>query len=203
VSFTDPYRRCGLRRNPFAYDNDDSALEVTWVERGPVPSVDPGRRRLIQVVGIRGAGKTSTLRRWRVEAPGPWRYVPPGLRRLRPLPVAALVYWDEADRAPALLRRWALRSAYRRGATVVAGTHVDLEAEALAAGLDVDTVMLPAISAQELIAWAAQRFAAVGADSSWVLTQSVAADVADRAGASWRIAGDLLHIWVAREVTTR
>jgi hypothetical protein len=203
VILADPYRRCGLRQNPFAYENEDSAIEATWVQRGRPPTVDPGRRRLIQVVGVRGAGKTSTLRGWRAEAPGPWLCVPPGIRRLQPLPIAGLVYWDEADRAPAVLRRWAWRTAYRRGATVVAGTHVDLESEARAAGLAVDTVTLAPISAAELVAWAAQRFAAIGADPSWALPDPVAADLAGRAGASWRTAGDLLHSWVAGEVTTR
>jgi hypothetical protein len=48
-----------------------------------------------------------------------------GVLHYPPLPVSPLVYWDEVDRAPVTLRRWALRAAGRRGATVVAGTHVD------------------------------------------------------------------------------
>ena len=85
----------------------------------------------------------------------------------------------------------------------MAGTHVDLDAEARAAGLAVDTVQLGPISVGELIGWAAQRFAMVGAGPEWVLPGPVAADIAARAGESWRVAGDLLHVWVAREVVSR
>lgn len=177
---------------------------MSWIDRGLLPATPaPGRRLLVQVIGVKGAGKTTTLRHWREAAPAPWRYVPRGVRRLRPLPVAPLVYWDEADRAPAAARWWGLRAAARRGATVVAGTHVDLAAEGLAAGLAVDTVPLIPITAADVAGWAARRFAAVAAGPGWELPDEVAADVAGRAGASWRVAGDLLHAWVASEVATR
>jgi hypothetical protein len=202
VTVADPYRRCGLAANPFAH-GDAAATAAAWVDRGLPPPPGPGGRRLVQVIGVKGAGKTGTLRRWHGAAPAPWRYVPRGARRFRPLPVAPLVYWDEADRAPAALRRWALRAAARRGATVVAGTHEDLGAEAHRAGLAVDTLVLPPVTAAELAAWAALRLAAVGAGPGWTLPAPVAADLAARAGASWRTAGDLLHAWAAHEVATR
>jgi hypothetical protein len=201
VTTGDPYRRCGLAANPFAHGG--AGEPAAWVDRGLPPPPAPGGRRLVQVIGVKGAGKTSTLRRWRDAEPAPWRYVPRGARRLRPLPVAPLVYWDEVDRAPAALRRWALRTAARRGATVVAGTHADFGAQARRAGLAVDTVVLPPITAGELTTWAGRRLTAVGAGPDWALPAPVAADVAARAGASWRAAGDLLHVWVAREVAAR
>ena len=199
----DPYRRRGLRVNPFAYG--DAALDAAgWADRGLPPPAEPGQRRLVQVIGVSGAGKTTTLRRWAAAAPGPWYYVPRGPRRLRPLPVAPLVYWDEANRAPAALRRRALRTAARLGYTVVAGTHDDLSADAHAAGLAVDTVTLSTITAADLTDWAATRFAASRKRDSispqWNLPRPVAADIAARADTSWRTAGDLLHAWVAREV---
>jgi hypothetical protein len=86
---------------------------------------------------------------------------------------------------------------------VVAGTHLDLAAEASAAGLAVQTLVLKAISADELTAWAQRRFSAIGAGPEWVLPGRLATEVADQAGASWRVAGDLLHAWVAREVAAR
>jgi hypothetical protein len=206
----DPYLRCGLRANPFAHGAGGPQDEAGWVDRGLPSAAPPGQCRLVQVIGVKGAGKSSTLRRWHAAVPGPWRYVPPGMARLRPLPVAPLVYWDEADRAPAALRRWAWRKAVRRRATVVVGTHVDLESEARAAGLAVHSVLLPALTAGELTLWAAERFAAVsvtvavvGADPGWSLPGPVAADIALRAGASWRVAGDLLHVWVAQEILLR
>lgn len=199
----DPYRCCGLQANPFAHGDGGPPAAAGWVDRGLPAPAEPGRRRLVQVIGVKGAGKTSTLRRWQAAAAGPWRYVPPGMGRLRPLPVAPLVYWDEADRAPVAVRWWGWAAAARRGATVVAGTHVGLGAEAQAAGLAVTSVVLSPITADELTAWATQRFAAVGAGPGWALPEHVAADITARAGASWRVAGDLLHVWVARQVAAR
>ena len=196
----DPYHRAGLRLNPFAHDVLPAGAP-DWVERGLPAPPEPAGRRLLQVIGVKGAGKTSSLRRWQAVTGGPWHYVPPGRDRFRPLPVAPLVYWDEADRAVPVLRRRALRAAARRGATVVAGTHLDLAAEADAAGLPVQTVLLPPISPAELDAWAGARFAAVALATPWSLPDEVARDVAERAGASWRVAGDLLHAWVADQVS--
>jgi hypothetical protein len=196
----DPYRRCGLTANPCARDHRDPPAAAGWVDRGLPGPAAPGQRLLVQLIGAKGSGKSSTLRRWQAAAPGPSAYVPPGPRRLRPLPVAALAYWDEADRAPAALRWWAWRAAARRAATIVAGTHVDLGPEARAAGLAVDTLALPPITTEELTAWAAQRFAAVGAGDDWALPEQIASDILADADTSWRVAGDLLHAWVAREV---
>lgn len=203
ADYDDPYHRCGLRHNPFAYGDEATPADADWVDRGLPPPPRPGQRRLVQVIGVSGAGKSTTLRNWHAASPGPWHYVPRGIRRLRSLPVAPLVYWDEANRAPAVLRRHGLRAAARVGATVVAGTHDDLAAEARAAALAVDTVRLSEITIVELTTWAAQRFAAVGAGPQWHLPPPVAAVVAAQAGMSWRIAGDLLHAWVASEVADR
>lgn len=202
----DPYHRAGLRLNPFAQDALPPDAPV-WVERGLPAPPEPGVGLLRQVIGVKGAGKTSTLRRWQAVAAGPWCYLPPGRGRLRLLPVAPLVYWDEADRALPVLRRRALRLAARRGATVVAGTHLDLAGEAAAAGLPVQTVTLAPITPGELTRWASARFAAAALDPnpdpSWTLPAEVAAELAARSGASWRAAGDLLHAWVAGQVARR
>jgi hypothetical protein len=200
VSTTDPYRRCGLSDNPFAHRDHDL---FDWVDRGLPEPAPPGQCRLVQVIGVSGAGKTTTLRRWAALRPGPWHYVPQGLGRLRPLPVRPLVYWDEADRAPAVLRRRAFAIAASRRATVIAGSHADLATEARAAGLSVTTVLLAPISPAELTTWSALRFAAVGSGPQWTIPESVATEVAAQAGASWWTAGDLLHIWVAEEVARR
>jgi hypothetical protein len=194
-----PYHRAGLRLNPFAHDAVPPH-SPDWVERGLPPEPAPGGRVLRQVIGVKGAGKTSSLRRWHASTGGPWRYVPPGRGRLRPLPVAPLVYWDEADRALPALRRLALGAAARSGATVVAGTHVDLAAEAGAAGLRVETIALPPITPAELRRWAEARFAAVALTQPWTLPDDVALAVAAEAGGSWRTAGDLLHVWVAEQL---
>jgi hypothetical protein len=203
VDRPDPYAHCGLRGNPFTYSNDGPDAGAEWVDRGLPGPPRPGQRHLVQVIGVAGAGKSTTLRHWHALAAGSWHYVPRGVRRLAPLPVAPLVYWDEANRAPAPCRWWALRAAARRRATVVAGTHDDLAAEARAAGLGVTTVRLCALTPAEVTTWAARRFARVGGGPEWTLPAPVAAAVATDAGPSWRVAGDLLHAWVAREVANR
>lgn len=199
VDQVDPYLRCGLRANPFVREPDQAWSEPGWIERAPQAPPAPGRNRLVQLIGVRGAGKSTTLRRWCSTAPGPWRYVPPGPGRWRPLPVAPLVYWDEIDRCPALLRRVAWWRAARIGATVVAGSHVDLSAQARRAGLRVDSLEFPPISVAELTAWAQARIALAGG-AGWTIPPADAAVIAARAGASWRRAADLMHIWVADRV---
>ena len=261
---TDPYAWCGLLGNPFVAEPAQPWTEPGWAERTPAEPPAPGQGLLIQFVGVKGAGKSTTLNRFRSRSPGPHRYVPPGPGRWRPLPVAPLVYWDELDRSPAGLR-WAgwLRAARIR-ATVVAGTHVDLAAEAGRAGLRVRTVVLPPITVAELTAWAEARLAgarstralrpeipgagtqsagneSAGNESTrnesagnespagagltgdqvtescsddgrpragdfgvdWALPSAEAERIVTEAGASWRRAADLMHIWVADEVARR
>jgi len=198
----DPYLRCGLRGNPFEKEPVQAWTEPGWIERTPMPPPAPGRHRVIQLVGVRGAGKSTTLRRWWSTTPGPWHYVPPGRGRWRTLPVAELVYWDEVDRCPQPLRRLAWLRAARIGATVVAGSHVDLSAEAAQAGLTVDSIEFRPISATELSTWAQARIASAGGEG-WTLPPADAAAIAAAAGASWRRAADLMHIWVAEQVARR
>jgi hypothetical protein len=64
----------------------------------------------------------------------------------------------------------------------------------------VTSIELSPITADELAAWVARRFAAVGVEPAWTVPHPVAADLAARAGPSWRVAGDLLHAWVAEQV---
>jgi hypothetical protein len=198
----DPYERCGLLGNPFVEEPDRPWTEPGWAERTPAGPPAAGQGLLIQFVGVKGAGKSTTLRRFWTHSPGPRRYVPPGPGRWRPLPVAPLVYWDELDRSPVVLRRAAWMRAARIRATVVAGTHVDLAAEAARAGLSVRTVELPPITVAELTRWAQARLAGVGG-AGWGLPLADAARITAEAGASWRRAADLMHIWVAGEVAQR
>jgi len=196
----DPYARCGLTGNPFVEEPAQAWTEPGWAERTPADPPQPGQGVLLQFVGVKGAGKSTTLRRYRSGFPAPWRYVPPGPGRWRPLPVAPLVYWDELDRSPALLRAQAWRRAARTRATVVAGTHVDLAGEAARAGLSVQTFVLPPITVTELTEWAQARLADAGG-TDWTLPPGDASRIATAAGASWRRAADLMHIWVADEVS--
>ncbi len=205
---TDPYEQCGLLGNPFVAEPAQPWTEPGWADRTPAEPPAPGQGLLIQFIGVKGAGKSTTLNRFRSRSPGPHRYVPPGPGRWRPLPVAPLVYWDELDRSPAGLRWAGWRRAARIRATVVAGTHVDLAAEATRAGLRVQTIELPLISVAELTTWAEARLAGArrspaGAGATWLLPPADAARIAAEVGASWRRAADLMHIWVADEVARR
>ena len=205
-----PYARLGLRHNPFLADPRPGVAAGLWVNREAPATPTPGGRRLIQLLGEQGAGKTSLLLHWRAERPGPYRYVPPprtiGERagRWLPPPVAPLAYWDEADRVPAPVLRFALRRAARCGATVAAGTHRDLSAEATRAGLAVTTHAFPPLTPAALAEWCAVRIAAAALPGScFAVPGEVLAEVCAAAGSSLREASVALHVWAAREAAAR
>ncbi|NNJ27883.1 hypothetical protein [Alienimonas chondri] len=164
---------------------------------------------MIQLLGEKGAGKTSLLLHWRNERRGPYRYVPPGrpmptgLLRFAPLPAGPLVYWDEADRVPPPLLWLALWKAARNGATVVVGTHRDLTPEATRAGLPIVTHEFPPLTPSALRAWCEPRIAAAAlldspSEDRLVVPDKVLQETCDAAGSSLREASVILHIWAAR-----
>ncbi|MDO5498072.1 MAG: hypothetical protein Q4F67_00135 [Propionibacteriaceae bacterium] len=190
----------GLSGNPFVAEPEPGVVAGLWLDRpGVPPPPPPGSKHLVQIIGPKGAGKTSHLLRWRESAPGPYYYVPPrGLGRLRLPPVAPRVYWDELDRlgAPAL----ALAYAAARGATVIAATHTDLSRLARACGLRVTTFEFPGLAPAVLQEWARLRIAAVtlpGRTPGLALDEPTARDICDRVGASLRDAAVMLHVWAA------
>lgn len=204
-----PYAALGLRFNPFVADPAPGVAGELWVDRPAPAPPRPGGRRVVQLLGEKGAGKTALLLRWRAERPGPYRYVPPsrprvpGLMRFAPLPVAPLCYWDEADRVPAALLRGGLRRAAREGATVAVGTHRDLSPEAAAAGLPVETHRFPPLTPAALRAWCEPRIAAAAGSgprpgAACVVPDKILQEVCDAAGSSLREASVILHVWTAR-----
>ncbi|MEM9701256.1 MAG: hypothetical protein AAF907_02280 [Planctomycetota bacterium] len=204
-----PYARLGLSRNPFTADPAPGVASELWVNRPAPEPPRAGQRRLVQLLGEKGAGKTSLLLRWRDEEAGPYRYVPPtfplrdGWRRALLLPVRPLVYWDEADRAPAPLLRFALHRAARTGATVVVGTHHDLTPEATRAELPVQTHAFPPLTPDALRAWCKPRIAAAAlpdqpATALPVVPDDILRETCDAAGSSLREASVILHLWAAR-----
>src|SRR5262245_23014495 len=146
-----------MTRNPFVAEATPGVDVSLYIERGLAARPAPGARRFVQLLGERGAGKTTLMLHWRREAGGSYSYVARGWRRWGLPAVAALCFWDEADRLPGWVLRAALRLAAWRRATVVVGTHVDLGALALRAGLAVETVRFPALEAGEVQAWARLR----------------------------------------------
>lgn len=196
------YAALGLTGNPFVAETRSGVAPDLWIGRaGAPPAPQPGRRGLIQLIGPKGAGKTSHLLRWRALAPGPYHYVSPGPARWRRPPVAPLVYWDEVDRLAAPVRTGSLMYAAARRATVVAGTHEDLTGIARACGLAVTTYDFPALIPAVLQEWAGLRIAKAalpGRTPTLCVDEVTARRVCERAGASLRDAARDLHVWAAQ-----
>jgi hypothetical protein len=198
---TDPYAALGLTRNAFVCDDPRALPDGLWLDHGLQGAPEPAARTALQVIGVRGAGKTSLLSRWHASTGGVYRWVPPAMARWRPLPCAPICYWDEADRAPQIILTLSLLRARRVGATVVLGTHTDLSRQIRRAGLDARTLTLPAPGSDSVMQWATLRIAAVrisgAASPGLTLDEATAARIAASAGGSWRTVGDQLHAWAA------
>lgn len=198
----DSYAVLGLRGNPFVAEDEPGVVPALWIERAGVPDPPrPNERRLVQLIGPKGAGKTSLLLQWRHRAPGPYHYVPPrGAVRFQRPPIAPLAYWDEVDRMGEPVRTAAFAYAAVRGTTIVAGTHADLTRLARACGLSVSTYTFSDLDPATLRRWAAYRIAEAarpGVTPTLELDAPTAQVICDRVGPSLRDAGVLLHIWAA------
>ena len=187
----DPYRQIGLAANPFIASPEPGEPARTFVDRG-LPT--PPHHGFVEVVGRKGAGKTTHLLHWlRGRDGGVYRHVPPGVGRFRPLPVAPVVAWDEADRVPAPLLRHAARAARRRGSLVLIGTHRPL-------GLGDVVHVLADPTAEELSRWARLRVTAVATgEHDHALGDVPAEAIARSCGGDWWQAGTDLHIWAAQQ----
>jgi hypothetical protein len=197
----DPYHAIGLARNPFIIEEAPGVAKDVWIDRDLGEPPLPSKATLVQILGPCGAGKTSHLLRWRERFHGPYRHIPDSLMRWYPPPIAAIAYWDEADRIPFPVLHLALRAAARRGDTIVAGTHRDLAPAARRVGLSVTTLALPSLDAPTLAIWIDRRIAAArNAEGS---IEPPRPDVTEierlvaECGGSFRIAADRLHVWMA------
>lgn len=170
------------------------------MERGiELPAAD-----FVQVAGERGAGKTTLLKQWQQLHGGTYHYVEQGRARWRPVPIQSpIVFWDEADRLPRVVVRRALLAAQLRSIRVVVGTHRNLAGSALAAHMTTAVVRLDRLDHDQLATWVQRKIEAVVADpvqAEAVLGKPPIDEVLAESGASWRVAGDLLHSWVASRV---
>lgn len=197
-----PYLALGLRCNPFVLEQDWEIAQSLWIDRGYSEPPRPKARQLVQIIGVKGAGKTSHLRRWQSETGGPYCYYPPGWQRIKMPKVDVIAYWDEADRIPFPYLLLALGAAADDCATIVAGTHRDLSLAAKLVRLPVKTIWIKPFSAQLLGQWVMKRIEAVriaGVACSLALSNRDAREIAITANGSWREAADLLHIWAAEQ----
>lgn len=193
---TSVYERAGLMRNPFVADNPETLVAM---DRGiALPDVD-----FVQVVGERGAGKTSLLRFWQQQHGGWYHYVAQGRSRWGPVPIRRpMVLWDEADRLPTVIVRRALQAAARGQIKVVVGTHRNLGGMAHSAGMTTAVIRLEGPDSDLLAAWIDRRVEASAHDvvrARQVLGEPPIAELV-ASGASWRAAGDHLHGWAAQRV---
>lgn len=201
----DRYQQHGLQSNPFAIPPGPQQAATVFIDRGVPDPPPPGSATLVQVIGQAGHGKTTQVFAWQNKTPAPYHYVPqhPYRTRWTPPPVAALVYGDEIDRMPRLLRqRWFRRLAKIR-ATVVVGTHSDLTASARRAGLTVRTHRLGSADLATVTALVSGRVSEVEIEDSPVHFELTDADIRDihrAANGSLRDAEVLAHELVALRV---
>jgi hypothetical protein len=207
-----PYRLLGLSQNPFIAEQDSGVDALLWLDRGFSGAPHPGEKKFIQILGEKGAGKTSHLKHWQRQTGGAYDYYAPGWKRWRfPLIDEAetdntlIAYWDEADRIPLPILGIALGWAAQRELTIVVGTHRDLGWVARVSGLSVITIQLPDLDIDTLFQWATLRIKRVqlpGEALGLQLTPLLASKIVTTAGASWRDAADQLHVWAAQRART-
>lgn len=198
----DPYHAIGLQRNPFVLEERLLIPPSLWIDRGWSTPPQPKAKQLVQVIGVKGAGKTSHLKHWQAQTGGAYCYYPPGWGRVK-MPVGGdIAYWDEADRIPWPMMIVALGKAAAAHSTIIVGTHTSLAAIAQSVGLTVKNIQLSAFSTQQLTQWARQRIEAAsmpGIACKLQLTPTTAHRITTAAHGSWREAADLLHIWAAQQ----
>lgn len=189
------YSELGLVRNPFAWD--DGYDRGPFLDHQGLAAPQPDGRRLLQLIGDKGAGKSTHLRHWQNTTGGPYYYVQP-VGPAHP-PVGPLVYWDEADRISDRHLKQLFKMIAKTGGTVVAGTHRDLSKPASSAGLEVETIEFGPLKVEMLAQWCQSRID-VASDEVGVFSvpSDVLAQICSDSGSSLRDAGDLLHVWVAR-----
>ena len=150
---TRSYFQFGLRKNPFVAEKLPGVTDELFIERGFPETPKAAQNTFVQIIGEKGAGKTSLLLYWKKLLSGPYTYVPRGIKRYKLLPIRSISYWDEADRIPKFLLWIYLKISCMKKATIVAGTHVDLSDIANKTGKKVITFRFGNITAEELAQW--------------------------------------------------
>lgn len=189
----DPYLARGLRRNPFVAESTPGVAPSVRINVG----VEEPDATVVELVGVKGAGKTTHLLAWLEGVSGAYHHVDPGLDRWRRLPLpadAAVVAWDEVDRVPSRLLARAVGRARRRGVRVRLGTHHPT-------GLADVSITLPRPTAALVADFARTRIDAVAIGAAPLDLPAAAADrIAARSQGCWWTVGTLLHAWAAAQV---
>lgn len=205
----DRYRAAGLTGNPFSvemHDSDVGILPNAWfVDRGVPKPPPPGSKTLVQIIGDQGVGKSTHLHYWRHHQDGPYHYIPRSPYHLRwhRAPVADLVYGDEIDRMPRLLRRQWFGRLAERDATVVIGTHADLGRLGSQFGFVVRTHRLGLVDHDQMEAVLRLRIKAAtvpDASTRFRFTDDDVAEILARSNGNLRAADTASHQLVARRL---
>ena len=199
-----PYLALGLQRNPFTLESGAAIAPTLWIDRGYSKPPSPKAKQFIQLIGVKGAGKTSHLKYWQARTGGAYTYYPPDLGRLKMPIVGPIAYWDEADRIPLPYLLIALATAARRHSTIVVGTHADLRLAARMVGLSVKTICIKPFDELLLLEWVNRRIEAVrvpDAACHLQLDKATARGIVATVNGSWRDAADQLHIWAAAQAS--
>jgi hypothetical protein len=203
----DPYHALGLRRNPFYAPQSLLIDDQHWIDVGYSWAPEPGRCLFVQILGAKGAGKTSHLLRWQAQTGGPyfyqaawhWQTLPP----CRPEGDSLIAYWDEANRIPWPTLIWALSQAKKHSLSLAVASHSNLAPWARALGWAVQTVILQPLNLARLEVWSSKQLAAEclmpQISPRLNLTTELLENILQQSQGSWRTAATLLHRWTAQQ----
>ncbi|MGD1911517.1 MAG: hypothetical protein ACFB2X_11850 [Rivularia sp. (in: cyanobacteria)] len=204
MSYYNPYHKLGLQRNPFTAPDNLEIPPQRWFDFGFSQAPPIQKRLFLQVIGEKGAGKTSHLLHWKQQTGGVYYYCQPGWKAWLLPPVAKIVYWDEANRIPLPLLLISLWLAHSINATIVSGTHNNLAKFASLFSFEIKTIRLSTLCVENLLQWSKKLIESERLSPSIPIRLELTTDnarkiVADSQG-SWRKAATFLHIWAARVV---
>jgi hypothetical protein len=203
---SNPYHSLGLRYNPFIQPESLNISSDLWVDFG-FSSPPPVKSSLFrQILGEKGAGKTSHLLHWQELTQGPYYYCQKGWLSWRFPPIAAIAYWDEADSIPLPILFFSLIYARLCCATIVVATHVDITWVASLCAFRCEKIHLSTLSTQNLIIWAQKAINAAQLSQKTPidlkLSEQEAEEIVQKSQGSWRKAANYLHIWGAKSCQT-
>ena len=202
MSYSNPYHKLGLQRNPFIASDNLEIPPQHWFDFGFSEAPPIQKRLFVQVIGEKGAGKTSHLLHWKQQTGGVYYYCQPGWKGWLLPPVAKIAYWDEANRIPLPLLVTSLWRSRLINATIFVGTHDNLEKIASLLGFEVKTIRLSTLCVENLLQWVNKLIESERLSPSipirLKLTTGNARGIVAQSQGSWRKAASFLHIWAAR-----